>query len=360
MTKRTTLIAMAIFMIAQMASATVYRVNNRVNADADFTTLQDAHDGATAGDTLYIEGSPTSYGNLTSTKQLVIIGAGDFLTDNDSTQAYKEVSIVGIITLNAGSENSIIEGLRVQNSKVAINTDSITIRRNRIYTHLSHNYTAYYGITIAANSENILIENNWIFINNYHYYSYNYGIYSTGANLTNLVIRNNYIYARESTGYPNQNYSINLSATVLADNVAIYQNVFSGINNSTRLSAKETQFYNNIMILGTFFPNGSYYNNNIGNSTQFGTANGNQENVDMATVFVDHTTGIDSDMQLIPTTSPALGAGWAGEDCGMYGADHPYVISLFPAIPAIWDVSLNNYGSDNVTIDVNIKAKSHN
>jgi len=358
MTKKITIIATAILMIAQMASATVWRVNNRVNADPDFTTLQDAHDGASAGDTLYIEGSPNSYGALICTKQLIIIGAGDFLNENDSTQAYKEVSKVGQITLNAGSENTIVEGLRVVNSRIQIQTSDITIRRNRLQTHLNHNYTTYYGITIAANCENILIENNWIFINDYNSYAYNHGIYSTGSNLTNLIIRNNYIYARE-TSYTNQNYAINISATVLADNVTIYQNIFSANNNNTRVSAQETQFYNNIMIMGNFIPDGSYYNNNIGNSTQFGTADGNQENVDMATVFIDHTTGIDSDLQLA-AGSPAIGAGLFGEDCGMYGADHPYIISLFPAIPAIWEVTLNNYGSDNVTIDVNIKAKSHN
>ncbi|MEZ5195976.1 MAG: hypothetical protein R2764_06140 [Bacteroidales bacterium] len=275
MKTKTTLLAMAIVMIAQISTATVWRINNRVNADADFITLQAAHDGATAGDTLYVEGSPTAYGNLTSTKQLFIIGAGDFLNDNDSTQAYKEVSIVGNITFNAGSENSIMEGLRVQNSSVAINTSDITLRRNRIQTSTNHNYANYYGVTIAENSENVLIENNWIYINNYATYARNYGISSGGANLTNLTIRNNYIYARESTGYANQNYIMSLSATVLADNVTVYQNVFES-NSNARVLVNETQFYNNILISGNFYPNGSYYNNNICNSTQFGTANGNQ------------------------------------------------------------------------------------
>ena len=181
--------------------------------------------------------------------------------------------------------------------------------------------------------------------------------FPTGANLTNLIIRNNYIWTRHSTYYAGN--ILNLSATVYADNVTIYQNIFSGNDSYNHVNAKETQLYNNIMIQGSFTPNGSYYNNNIGNSTQFGTADGNQENVSMATVFVDHTTGIDSDLQ-IATGSPAIGAGLFGEDCGMYGGDHPYLISLLPAIPAIWEVTLNNYGSDNVTIDVNIKAKSHN
>ncbi|MBC8489164.1 MAG: hypothetical protein H8D45_24350, partial [Bacteroidetes bacterium] len=354
MTKKITIIATAIIMIAQMTSATVWRVNNRANADADFTTLQTAHDdaGVLNGDTLYIGGSPTSYGTLICTKQLIIIGPGEFLNENSETQAYKEVAYVGQITLNSGSENTIIAGLRVQQATIYINTDDITIRRNRFFTNLNGYHLHYYGVSIAGNCENVIIEGNWIRIVNYNSNGYCYGISSTGANLTNLIIRNNYIYA-QSNYY--SNYTIRLSNTVVADNVLICQNVFHANNNNTTISAKETQMYNNIMILGNFIPNGSYYNNNISNSTQFGTADGNQQNVSMATVFVDYTTGIDSDLQLAPG-SPAIGAGLFGEDCGLYGGSYPYHISLIPAIPAIWAVNLNNYGSDVVPINVTIKA----
>ena len=205
--------------------------------------------------------------------------------------------------------------MRILNSKVVINTSDIIISRNRIYIHNNSNYTTFYGITIASSCSNLLFENNWIYINGYATYTHNHGIYSSGTDLTNLIIRNNYIYVRY-TYYAG--YQIYLSGTVLADNVTIYQNIFSSNTNNTYLNAKETQFYNNIMIAGNFQPNGSYYNNNIGNGTQFGTTNGNQENVDMSIVFVDVSTGIDSDLQLA-SRSPAIGAGMFGEDCGMYG-----------------------------------------
>lgn len=355
MTKRTTFIAMAMILIAQITSATVWRVNNRADADADFTTIQAAHDGATAGDILYIEGSPTSYGALTCTKQLHIIGAGDFLNDNSETQAYKGVSNVSTITFNAGSENSIIEGVRIVNTYILINTSDITVRRNRFHTYTPITAT-FYGIRIAANSSNVLIENNWMYIVGYYTWTTNYAIHSTGANLLNLTIRNNYIYSHKTNGAA---YTIYLSATVLADNVAIYQNVINSNSGITIFSAQQTQFYNNIMMAGAFTPDGSYYNNNIGNSTQFGSTNGNQENVATATIFIDPASGIDSDLQLLGG-SPALAAGIAGEDCGIYGGSYPYHISLLPAIPAIWEVTLNNYGSDVVPINVNIKAKAHN
>ncbi|MCD4664098.1 MAG: hypothetical protein K8R68_02430, partial [Bacteroidales bacterium] len=61
-------------------------------------------------------------------------GPGEFLNENDSTQAYKEVSYVGGIAVNSGSENSVVEGLRVQQNSIQINTSDITIRKNRFYT----------------------------------------------------------------------------------------------------------------------------------------------------------------------------------------------------------------------------------
>lgn len=75
MKTKITLTALAILMIAQFSSATVWRVNATPNADADFTTIQSAHNDASviAGDTLYIEGSTYGVGSLSMTKQLTVI-----------------------------------------------------------------------------------------------------------------------------------------------------------------------------------------------------------------------------------------------------------------------------------------------
>lgn len=355
--KRNLLLTGIMFLVvAQFVSATVWRVNNRTQASAHFTNLQAAHDdaGVLNGDTLYLEGSPTGYGNLVCTKQLMIIGAGDFLNENDSTQAFKEPSVVGNITFNSGSELSVIEGLHFENTQVNINTSDITVRRNRFHTTSNQSWTAFSGVVIASACHNILIEDNWIFMHGTNTYAANRAIISDGTDLSNLVIRNNYLHARINSYYVSSCWAIHLPNTVLADNVIIRQNVIDGNAN-----VKETQFFNNIMISGTFTPNGSYYNNNIGNGAQFGTQNGNQSNVAMSTVFIDHTSGIDRDMQLA-AGSPAIGAGLFGEDCGMYGGDHPYRISCMPPIPAIWEVNLNHYGNNAVPIQVTIKAKAHN
>ncbi|GAG44181.1 unnamed protein product, partial [marine sediment metagenome] len=75
--------------ISTPASGKIWRLDNSVGVvDADFTTLQAAHDSSavTTGDTLYVYGSNTTYGVLATTKRLFIFGPGYFLDENPNTQ----------------------------------------------------------------------------------------------------------------------------------------------------------------------------------------------------------------------------------------------------------------------------------
>jgi hypothetical protein len=56
--------------------------------------------------------------------------------------------------------------------------------------------------------------------------------------------------------------------------------------------------------------------------------------------------------------SPAIGAGEGGTDIGMFGGEYPYVLSGLPPIPAIYGLDAQSLPSN--TLDVNLKAKSHN
>ena len=44
--------------------AKVITVNNNINSPGQYTNLQQAIDSASAGDTIYVHGSATSYGNV--------------------------------------------------------------------------------------------------------------------------------------------------------------------------------------------------------------------------------------------------------------------------------------------------------
>ena len=115
----------AILLLTIILNATVWRVNNRPNVNADFTTLQLAIDGASQGDTLYIGASETSYGPGIFTKQLIVIGAGYWLAENDTTQMYTEESQTGRLTFNDGSQGSEALGLYIYENNTNA-TKSIT------------------------------------------------------------------------------------------------------------------------------------------------------------------------------------------------------------------------------------------
>ena len=107
--------------------AKIWRVNNNGGVTADFTTLQSAHNGAASGDTLHLEGSPDSYGSLTSTKKLVIIGPGYYLGENPNTQAVAIPAYIASVNFNVGSEGSVIMGCDFNGSSANIFCNDIEI-----------------------------------------------------------------------------------------------------------------------------------------------------------------------------------------------------------------------------------------
>ena len=121
-------------------------------------------------------------------------------------------------------------------------------------------------------------------------------------------------------------------------------------------------FRNNILITGNINGSNNLFYNNIGNSTQFGTENDNQSNVDMATVFVGYpdqdTCSTDGRWQLAPG-SPAIGTGQDGVDCGMFGGTNPYVLSGLPNIPAIYFFSAPDSSGGAQILPVQIQGKVH-
>ena len=66
-----------------VSQAATITVNNNAGAVADHSTMADAIAAASAGDTLLVAGSTTSYGTAVLDKQLKIVGPGYFLTENN-------------------------------------------------------------------------------------------------------------------------------------------------------------------------------------------------------------------------------------------------------------------------------------
>jgi hypothetical protein len=352
MKQKITILTTTVILIAMTANATVWRVNNRPNVDADFTTLQAAYNGASAGDTIYVEGSPFNYGGISNfSKQLTVIGTGYWLNENDSTQHYNESSKVGALGFYNGSQGSVIEGLEIifyasNATAISINTDNITIRRNRINPWSGTNYNYYaWGIIIGAAYNSITIEQNWI-EPAAGYTNHGRGI-MFNTYCVNSIVRNNIIKCDTNE------IAINIAEENEATSLIISNNVIMG-----KMTTYYSSHYNNIIMWGTYTAGtGDISSNNLCDETQYPAVNGNQQNVDMTTVFEDYTTYIDNGY-LLKTGSPAIGAGVLGVDCGAFGTNDPYVLSGMPPIPAIFDVEMDQ-SIGTTTLPVTIKAKSH-
>ena len=98
--------------------AKIWRVNNNAGINANFTTLQAAHDGAASGDTLYVEGSSQTYGSLTCSKKLCIIGPGYYLNENPGNQALGLTAQSASLDFGAGSAGSELMGMNVASNPV--------------------------------------------------------------------------------------------------------------------------------------------------------------------------------------------------------------------------------------------------
>jgi hypothetical protein len=319
-----TIILLALF-VCHPLFATKWRVSNVPGVVANFTNLQLANDAAAvvAGDTVYLEGSTVNYGDAIISKKLIIVGPGFFLGENDSTQANKVAVTLNSLNMNTGSEGSVVTGVSVS-STLTLTAGSIVIKR--CYSN--------YVVTVLS-SNNILIQS-WL--NRITCYS----------SSQNNLIKNNVIFA------PIFEYGLNMQD---GSNAVVFNNIF--FNNQRICNAE----YRNNISVGAIYYNNAFevagsctVENNIAATGQYASYPDNLNYQDMSTVFVcwSACTGFTSDdrFKLLAPASPAIGYGYGGVDCGIFGGSQPYVLSGIPSFPAIWELVVDG-------ISVTVKAKSH-
>jgi len=327
MKKTLTLLAMAIFMIAQISNATVWRVNATPNSDPDFASLQAAHDDVSVltGDTLYLEGSTFGAGGLSISKQLTIIGNGYFLAENPETQHNISPSIISTyVYCYAGSEGTKFTGCTF-NSAVYLYTNNITLERNYFVYGQNQIYS-------AANCSDILI------LGNYFNSHSTWNCINLSHTHTNILVANNLFVGRISVS---SNFSGIFANNLFGNQITIYNSTL--VNNIAHGNVNMTN---------------CLYEYNIGTNTQFGNQNGNQENVSTNDLYVGATGNSTDGQYQLKVGSPAIGTGEDGADIGVFGGESPYVLSGLPAIPAIYDLDAQSLPTNS--LDVTVKAKSHN
>ncbi|MEX2564680.1 MAG: hypothetical protein WD431_01905 [Cyclobacteriaceae bacterium] len=297
-----------------------WRVNNSPGISADFTTLQAAHDGATEGDSIYVEGSLTNYdnnGTVTISKKLNIIGPGYFLGQNPFTQANKMEAKFNYLNFTTGSEGSSVMGLTVRT--IDVNIPDVVVRRNHINT-------------LRLRSESFLVSQNFITWT------------LSGTNCSGIVTNNIIRYT-----------TINSNSSV-----SIFNNLFH-YTGSNSLDVHNSEVRNNIIYGYTennLFAGGR--NNTVTNNIfrQTGTdSDGNQFGQEVSSIILNE--GSEDGKYLLTENSVAKGSGLNGVDCGPFGGDSPYELSGIPPGPSIYEVNAPATASRAEGLPVSIKIYSH-
>ncbi len=312
--------------------ATVRTVSNYASTPAQYNTVQAAINASTEGDTIYINGSPTNYGDFVIDRRLTIIGAGYDVSGTD----YNFNTSVGYITFDS-----------VFNHTVA-GTQLMGLEINGQISYASGDNGNIHNITIKrclVNSYLYVSGNNWLIINNL----IRYPIYLN--NFNNTLISNNilfqaYLYnSSQSSLYVMNNLFIYYSGSYLIyslTNANIFNNIFYACDVSAYNSINNV-FNNNLS-----YNTANYTLPPTGNS---GTGNLQQQDpkfMDQSSIPAPGQTPIAYNALKnynwrLQASSPAKNAGTDETDLGIYGGPYPWPgFTGMPNIPVIQSFYIKN------------------
>lgn len=297
--KKTNLLLIFFFIITTHVIAAVFTVNNSPAGGAQYAQINAAISAASNGDTLYVNGSITTYASATITKSLTLIGAGTF-----SPKQAAFPTTISSINLASGVSNVTIKGFNI-GSSVSVSGNSnvsfVTISDN----FFNSNCFVYAGLT---NVHDIIITNNIQSSNTYFCNVYNNG------GCYNFLISNNII-----NGYIE---NFNFPSSTIQNNT-----FFNGGNafgaSTTPVSGcviKNNIFYNSHPTNGT---SSCIFLNNITYATSVtypALGGSNIDNTNPQLTNVANSGGYSTTYNFtVASTSPAHLAGTDGTDLGFYG-----------------------------------------
>jgi hypothetical protein len=322
------------------AQAKVYTVDNTITAnDAAkflYSTLQEAHNNAAAGDTIYILGSTKDYTGATFTKKIILFGPGYLLDQNSQTQGTSITAKVGEINLNSGSAGSQIYGIefKVFSSGVDIAVNDIIVC-SCLFTSDSEIYLRT-GIKNVSITKNIFLGANK--------YPLNY--FSTPP-AANILFTNNIVFGPFAVQAGSSGSIIN--NTFLNNTFTINSGATFEIHNNILLGTDKTKIK-----LPTLNEHVTY---NISTTDVFGSANGNQALVAETDIFVG--TGSTDGKYQIKANGPADSKGINGTDIGAFGGNSPYILSGLAPLPAIYELTTTGTGNATTGLTITVKAKGN-
>jgi hypothetical protein len=342
---------LAFVFIATVADARIWRVNNNVGINTDFTTYHEAVNASTvvAGDTLYFEPSATDYqtNSITLSKRLVIIGPGFFLDPantfspgNPGLQLATADARLGFIRIGAGAAGSRFLGLSFPWGVYFADASNIVFERSI--------FGGFVNFETGTN-DNVSFRKNFFYGNAIGN--------AAGVTITNFVCENNLFY---------NNGHVNLDRLTGTGNIFRNNSALNGANGFVLVNC---YIANNIFgtYSGSVLTNSTVKNNFFQmNQALSGTATNNVVNQDMADVFVAGNTGSFDSRLALKAGSPAIGAGLTvgtvvSPNCGAYGGPDPYKLSGIPNIPTIYSFTVpTSIPSGTATMNVTFSTRNNN
>lgn len=323
--------------------ATVWTVSNVPTSPGQYTTVQEAIDAASAGDTIYVTGSATTYSGTTYVrKRLTIIGPGYSPLPARISAMYMDT-----IASISGSSGSKLIGLRIDDLRGYTNSfvpTNVTVERSYLG-----------GLVFSGGSTGA--HRSWSISSCYMASggSHNFG----GSTLLNVNITNCIISGSMSNVSPNSS-------------VLITNNIFLGTGTQTAFqNVQNAVISNNIFWgrtpVGTGVENCAF-NNNItyqtpNNTIPFGSNVGSGNLIGVNPQFTnapDQSINFTYDYRL-QVGSPGVGAGTDGTDIGIYGGPFPMPnMTGAPRIPSVTEFTLQNTTiAEGGSLNVQVKARKN-
>jgi len=375
-----TLVMLLLF--CSSAFAVVRTVSNDPTRPAQFTTTTGggntsfiaAHNASSAGDTLYVYGSPFSYGILDISKRLVIIGAG-YGPNNQFGQPTRTGTVNLFRDGSTNPSGTSISGLLIEGSLTCTGTlasSAITLFRNRI-TGTVNTY-----LSSTPGSE-------WTIYNNIVSTIYGTSVSRTSMSPTNIIIANNIITG--SVAYFNSNtVLIDHNVFVRSGNLFSLWNVI--ISNNIFVRSSGDLFFGEVVFC-TFNKNISNQNT-IGGASQYNPTNifeatwtssgggsnsgaGNLVGTNPQFVSVSNFDTYNATFNYRLQASSPGKAPFAtdGTEAGIYGGSYPFPsggtagsgfdTSPMPPIPQVTAVNIQNATiQPNGTLNVQVQGRVNN
>lgn len=330
------LISLSIYF--QSAFSKVITVSNTATDIAQFSVLQEAFDAANVNDTVYVHGSPNSYGDATIRRRMVVIGAG---YSPKETQ-FQFSSKIGNLNLDStgigglGGNGDPINGIKLYSLEI-----TGVLNSSNPATMLKKNITierCKFGYYLYVTGPNWNIINSWINILQIN-------------NWNNLVVSNNFIKYVSTTNQPSVIFTNNIfipnngnlnSAIGGAISYAIFSyNIFLN-NNPTYPELSFCTFNSNIIGNNTQLSAITTINNNTGD---LNFNNTNPLFVKMSNPPPTNITDITLDIYdwRLSANSAGKGKGSGGSDIGIYGGNFPMPnLTGSSTIPQITRMDISN------------------